>query len=68
MIDAGCAVCGVKQSKNGKRLSIDHCHSSNKVRGALCSGCNLALGSLEEDPDRARRLAVYMEERCRVDE
>jgi len=28
-------------------LNIDHCHSSNQVRGLLCSRCNILAGSLE---------------------
>lgn len=38
---------------------IDHCHASGEVRGVLCRYCNLALGYLNDDPDRIRALAEY---------
>lgn len=41
----GCAVCGT--APDGKRLHIDHCHQSGRVRALLCSPCNLALGQYE---------------------
>lgn len=40
---------------------IDHCHASGRVRGLLCNGCNKALGFAEDDPDRLRALARYVE-------
>ncbi len=30
------------------RANVDHCHSTGKVRGILCIGCNTALGHLEQ--------------------
>lgn len=35
-----CAICNKHESKQDRRLSIDHDHSSGKVRGLLCNGCN----------------------------
>lgn len=57
---AGCAVCGAHEEA-GRELSIDHCHDTGKVRGALCFACNTALGKLADDPSRIRRLAAYVE-------
>lgn len=42
-----CAIC--QQEPSGKRLSVDHSHSTNRVRGLLCQPCNLALGYLKDD-------------------
>ena len=40
-----CAICGEPQL--GKRLSVDHSHTTGKVRGLLCYICNTRLGILE---------------------
>jgi uncharacterized Zn finger protein (UPF0148 family) len=58
-----CAVCGVKfdVSQRATRPNVDHCHSTNFVRGLLCNGCNRALGFIGDDPQVARNLAAYLE-------
>lgn len=52
-----CAVCGRKPEE---RLVIDHDHLSGRVRGLLCSPCNLGLGIFEDDPDRLVAGAEYL--------
>lgn len=44
-----------------KALAVDHDHVSGVVRGILCGVCNQLLGHLRDDPDRARRIAEYLE-------
>ena len=49
-----CAICGlpeIRKHQNGQivRLAVDHCHKTGKVRGLLCSHCNLMLGSARDD-------------------
>jgi hypothetical protein len=41
-----CAIC--KQKPNGRLLSVDHDHNSNRLRGLLCDRCNLGLGSFND--------------------
>lgn len=43
-----CAICNVHQSDLGKALAVDHCHTTNAVRGLLCSDCNLGLGKFKD--------------------
>ncbi len=54
-----CAICG--GTNQGVRLVIDHNHTTGQVRGLLCAQCNFAVGHLGDDPERARRLADYIE-------
>jgi hypothetical protein len=55
MYAKGCEVCG-----STDRMCIDHNHKTGKVRGALCSRCNTALGMLLDDPKHAARLVEYI--------
>jgi hypothetical protein len=50
-------------SKTGeiRLLSVDHDHATGDARKLLCSSCNVALGRMEEDPERIRALAEYAE-------
>lgn len=42
----GCAICGANPP-NGRRLHVDHCHVTSRVRGLLCAGCNTKVGAAE---------------------
>jgi len=53
----GCRICGSTE----KALHVDHCHSTGRVRGWLCRGCNHGLGNFGDDPELLRRAAVYLE-------
>lgn len=53
-----CAICKRKPTARG--LHLDHCHSTNKVRGFLCHQCNWYLGTLECDPANLMRLISYL--------
>jgi hypothetical protein len=57
-----CAACRSTDPKvkTGK-WSTDHCHTTGKVRGILCNGCNTALGHAEDKPATLRALASYLE-------
>lgn len=50
-----CQSCGLLPA-----TCIDHCHDTGRVRGVICSGCNIAEGTLSS-PLAARRLANYMQ-------
>ena len=40
---------------------IDHCHTTNKVRGLLCFHCNTALGHVFDNPLILQRMIGYLE-------
>ncbi len=54
-----CAICKKKQSGN-KRLSIDHCHKTLKIRGLLCHYCNTALGSFKDSIELLQSAIDYL--------
>lgn len=41
---------------------VDHCHTTGKVRGLLCSDCNLVAGKAKDSPARLRSIADYLEQ------
>lgn len=52
----GCDICGATE----KRIVFDHCHTSGRARGWLCSECNLGLGKFGDDPERLEAAAAYL--------
>lgn len=39
---------------------VDHCHLTGRVRGILCSKCNLVLGKFQESPEIVRSALDYL--------
>jgi len=53
--------CKICNNKDGDRkLAVDHCHHSGQVRGLLCRRCNVAIGSLEDDPVLLQKAIDYL--------
>lgn len=48
--------------KEGKVLSVDHCHDSKIVRGLLCSRCNCMIGYSRESEEILEAGKVYLRE------
>ena len=55
-LDKKCFSCGSEE-----KLAIDHCHDSGKVRGVLCSACNLALGLVKDNINTLSNLIKYIQ-------
>ena len=65
----GCAICGTRvPSQRARKYAktemffVDHCHSTGKVRGLLCSRCNRGLGYFDDNPSRLEMAAAYLKE------
>ncbi len=54
-----CAIC--ECDNNEKPLVVDHCHSTNIVRGLLCNNCNTGLGFFKDNTYSLRRAIKYLE-------
>lgn len=50
-----CALCNKK-----RKLLIDHCHKTGKVRGLLCYACNTALGMFKDDVGLLFKAVEYL--------
>ena len=58
-----CAICLCQLEIGPKKTyHVDHNHTTGKVRGLLCPGCNLGLGAFRENPFKLRQAARYIEE------
>lgn len=55
-----CMICGITESELGKRLDVDHCHDSGRVRGVLCNPCNTTLGHARDNPSILEAAALYL--------
>lgn len=57
-----CAICGASEPGGKARVwHVDHCHTSNRVRGLLCGPCNRGLGQFRDDIDRLKTAVRYLE-------
>jgi len=60
-----CKICHQPEIRklHGKitKISVDHDHLTGRVRGLLCSRCNLIIGKCKDDPILLRKAAEYLE-------
>lgn len=61
-----CAICNIPLSlhvgktKKGK-VHVDHCHTTGKVRGILCTKCNTLLGMAEDNKHTLQKAILYLD-------
>ena len=56
MKNENCQICDAELTKK----CIDHCHSTNKIRGVLCNNCNTALGLVGDNVDTLHKMITYL--------
>jgi hypothetical protein len=56
MKNENCQICDMELTKK----CIDHCHSTNKIRGVLCNNCNTALGLVGDNIDTLHKMIAYL--------
>ncbi len=56
-----CDIVGGVKRKGFRRLVVDHCHETGRLRGMLCDLCNTALGKLGDNIEGVKRLLSYIE-------
>jgi hypothetical protein len=39
---------------------VDHCHTTNKIRGILCSKCNTGLGDFRDQKELLFKAFTYL--------
>ena len=44
-----CQICKTHESNLKRKLFVDHCHETGKVRGLLCQHCNTMLGNAKDN-------------------
>ena len=54
--DGKCAICQKEQPK----LSVDHCHATLRVRGLLCTNCNIGLGHFKDNVELLEAAILYL--------
>jgi len=56
-----CRICGSTETRSSSHeLSVDHCHTTNKIRGLLCNNCNRGLGLLGDTAGSVLKAYEYL--------
>ncbi len=54
-----CAICDVPDSQS--KLSIDHNHKTQEIRGLLCHDCNTGIALFDESTKYLQRAIAYLQ-------
>jgi len=55
-----CKICNVHYTKEKQALSVDHCHTTQQIRGLLCNTCNRAIGLLKDSTETLQKAIEYL--------
>lgn len=65
-----CSICGLHETKVSQgraktpdtALHVDHDHATGKVRGLLCTNCNIILGKCYDKIDTLKKAIQYLKD------
>lgn len=61
LAEASCEICGTTEwPGKDKKPHIDHDHKTGRIRGVLCSNCNIGIGYFKDDPDLLASAIDYL--------
>jgi len=60
--DFSCKICNAHIAELDRKLYVDHCHTTGKVRGLLCITCNTGIGMLKDDIEILENAIKYLKE------
>ena len=60
MLNAQQERCAICRQKSHRRLAVDHCHTTGKIRGLLCLKCNSLLGYAKDNIETLMSAREYL--------
>lgn len=62
MLEAQGHVCAICKNPEvfDRLLSVDHCHTTGKIRGLLCCRCNSGIGWLQDSIENLKQAIKYL--------
>ncbi len=55
-----CKICDSEESRGKGGFHVDHCHETGKVRGLLCTSCNMMLGLVKDNKETLMKAIEYL--------
>lgn len=62
-----CAICSSSDPKGRGRFHVDHNHMTGKIRGLLCTSCNLILGHSNDNPSVLFSAVEYLHKHSSIE-
>lgn len=61
-----CAICKKPETHQSRGsevqpLSVDHSHTTKRVRGLICDSCNKGIQAFRDDPELIQRAIEFLE-------